>query len=153
MLHRIGDLVHTGQKLRLQLLQITLVHQTLNHIITGNQYIIVFLICHLDIHLLIGIEVFHGDSCSGCLLKIRNYIFSHIFAGHIDRQGLSRIGKILTGGTDFHQTDQENHSGCRAARQYKAPSAHFVLLLPLRHQHGYHIDQHQYNGDNDNHQR
>ena len=65
--------------------------KTLNHIITWNQDVVTFPVGNFDIHLFVGIKVFHDNGSTGLFFKVGNDVFTDIFSRHIDVKCLAGI--------------------------------------------------------------
>ena len=138
----------------IQFLQITFFYQPLDHIITGDQNIISLSICHFNVHLFIGVKVFHYHRTSGLFFKVTDDIFTGILSPVIYIKCLSfkRTGRTAAAHVNKQDnTDSNNrYSHCRNPF---ASFSDFGLFLSLRSKQRCHIDNDQNCCNDYNHQR
>ena len=130
--NRLAQIIQAIQSGIIQLLQVTFIDQPLNHIITGDQDIIRFSVCHFDIHLFIGIKDFHNYSTTGFFFKIADDILTGVFAPVIYMQGLSLVfaGRFTTAQTRENQDCyKSNCSHCQRNHFFTSADLLFILTF------------------------
>ena len=134
-----------------ELLQIIFLNQTLDHVITRNEDVVGFAVGNFNIHLFIGIKVFHNDFGSGLFFKVLNNIFSRIFAPVVNVKCLTFIGPGRICGSEAGEEHSADKDRCRCEGRNPFFAADFLMDRVLCRQHRGHIDNNEHYGNDDNH--
>ena len=95
--HRVVHVLKVWKQAVIERLEIILLHQAFDHVVRGNDHVVLVARHELGVHHLIGVEILHDDAHAELLFKVADDVLTEVLAGEIKLEDVAAV--LFDGGS------------------------------------------------------
>ena len=95
--HRVVHILKVWKQAVIERLEIILLHQAFDHVVRGNDHVVLVARHELGVHHLIGVEILHDDAHAELFFKVADDVLTEVLAGEIELEDVAAV--LFDGGS------------------------------------------------------